>query len=815
MGRARTVGRLRRGGRKAPAAFATLAAAVALTGAGTASAATPVLTNPGFESGDFTGWTLFIPPGGGTTNVSSYVSDLNQTYTAVQGTRFALIKTNGPGSYATVSQTFTAAAGDTLSGCAFFDAQDYPPYNDNGQVEILQGGTPIATVYNEGVNSLGSYGDGPWRAWSFTAPAAGTYTVRARIANALDSILDSKMGFDVGGAACTGGYSGGDFFAPTITVPPNITTQATGPSGAPVSYTVTVTDNLDPNPSLSCNPYPVVATNVVFPVGTTTVTCTAKDASNNSASKSFTITVTPPANLPPTASAGGPYSVNEGGSTGVGATGSDPEGGALVYAWDLDDNGTFETPGQNVTFSAAGLDGPSTRTIKVRATDVGGLTHVASGTVNVLNVAPTANLNAPASVPEGTTILLGLFGQSDVSPADVAAGFTYAFDCGSGYGPFSSTPNRSCPTDDNGSRSVKGMIRDKDGGTSEYTSTVTVTNVNPTADFAASSPVSEGSSIAVSLANAADPSAADTAAGFSYAFDCGNGGGYGPFGTASTASCPALDNPGQLVKGKLRDKDGGVSEYTASVGIENVAPTVGAIAASTLDPVAVGTPVTLSASFTDPGTLDTHTASFAWGDGSSAGTVSESNGSGSVQGSHSYAAAGVYTVTLTVTDKDGGSGESTYQYVVVYDPSAGFVTGGGWINSPAGAYVADPSLTGKASFGFNAKYHPGKTTPDGQTQFQFKAGGLNFHSASYDWLVVSGHKAQYKGTGTINGSGSYSFTLTLTDGQRPGGGGVDKFRIRIRDASNSVVYDNRIGEPEDLTADPQAIAGGSIVIHGK
>ena len=60
--------------------------------------------------------------------------------------------------------------------------------------------------------------------------------------------------------------------------------------------------------------------------------------------------------------------------------------------------------------------------------------------------------------------------------------------------------------------------------------------------------------------------------------------------------------------------------------------------------------------------------------------------------------------TLTVTDDDSGVGMSTFQYIVVYDPSAGFVTGGGWINSPMGAYAANPSLTGKANFGFEAKY---------------------------------------------------------------------------------------------------------------
>jgi hypothetical protein len=32
---------------------------------------------------------------------------------------------------------------------------------------------------------------------------------------------------------------------------------------------------------------------------------------------------------------------------------------------------------------------------------------------------------------------------------------------------------------------------------------------------------------------------------------------------------------------------------------------------------------------------------------------------------------------------------------VIYDPSGGFVTGGGWINSPLNAYAADPTLTAK------------------------------------------------------------------------------------------------------------------------
>jgi hypothetical protein len=78
-----------------------------------------------------------------------------------------------------------------------------------------------------------------------------------------------------------------------------------------------------------------------------------------------------------------------------------------------------------------------------------------------------------------------------------------------------------------------------------------------------------------------------------------------------------------------------------------------------------------------------------------------------------------------------------------------------------------------------------------------------------------GAKAQYKGSGTINGAGDYGFLLTATDGQVSGGGGVDKFRIKIVDkAAGTVVYDNVLGVSDDMdAANPQAIGGGSIVIH--
>jgi hypothetical protein len=151
---------------------------------------------------------------------------------------------------------------------------------------------------------------------------------------------------------------------------------------------------------------------------------------------------------------------------------------------------------------------------------------------------------------------------------------------------------------------------------------------------------------------------------------------------------------------------------------------------------------------------------------------------------------------------------SSSAYLPVYDPTAGFVTGGGWIKSPAGAYTADQSLTGKANFGFVSKYKKGQSIPDGNTEFQFQAGNLNFKSTLYDWLVIAGTKAMFKGEGIINDGGSYGFQLSAIDDEK------DKFRIKIwdKDAEDAVVYDNNISadDNEDPTTE---LGGGSIVIH--
>jgi hypothetical protein len=285
-------------------------------------------------------------------------------------------------------------------------------------------------------------------------------------------------------------------------------------------------------------------------------------------------------------------------------------------------------------------------------------------------------------------------------------------------------------------------------------------------------------------------------------------GGFNP-ATGVAPSHLFVDNYSGTVNLTVEDRSGGSGTANSSVTVSNVAPSIDTF---TITPalIAVGESVSASATFSDPGTVDTHAADWDWDDGTTTdpGTLTQGAGFGLVADSHTFDTAGVYAVELTVADDDGGIHSQVYQYVIVYDPSAGFVTGGGWFYSEPGNYLMKTELEGKATFGFNSKYKKGASTPTGNTEFQFQTGDLNFHSFSYDWLVVTGSNfAKFKGTGTINGAiapneDMYKFQIWAGDNT------PDTFRIKIwyEDGGEVVVYDNGTN---------QAIGGGSIVIHTK
>ncbi|TPV33434.1 HYR domain-containing protein [Paucihalobacter ruber] len=182
---------------------------------------------------------------------------------------------------------------------------------------------------------------------------------------------------------------------------------------------------------------------------------------------------------------------------------------------------------------------------------------------------------------------------------------------------------------------------------------------------------------------------------------------------------------------------------------------------------------------------------------------------------YTYTTPGVYQIELILIDACGNETIALTDLAVVFDPNGGFITGGGWIWSPLGAYQLDLNAEGRANFGFVAKYRRGSNRLDGNTEFQFKNGNLNFNSSSHEdmSLVIAGHKGIYKGTGTINREEGYSFMVSAIDGDLKDPIEIDKFRIKIWEtASGDVIYDNQIysADNDDATYD---ISGGNIVIH--
>lgn len=149
-----------------------------------------VLNNGSFEEG-LSGWQTVVPRGGYVKVVSEWAE-----YQPTHGNYFALLKTDGPGSFTTLSQSFRARRGAILTGQAFFATPDYLPYNDRSQVVIKKGDQVVATVFSASVADVGDFGSTGWVVWQYTFQEKGIYTLDARITNDGDASVDSHMGLD-------------------------------------------------------------------------------------------------------------------------------------------------------------------------------------------------------------------------------------------------------------------------------------------------------------------------------------------------------------------------------------------------------------------------------------------------------------------------------------------------------------------------------------------------------------------------------------------------------------------------------------------
>jgi hypothetical protein len=273
---------------------------------------------------------------------------------------------------------------------------------------------------------------------------------------------------------------------------------------------------------------------------------------------------------------------------------SDPDGDALSYSWSFGDRSDPAT-GARVEH-VFGDNGSFVATLTV--TDGRGGSNSVTVPVEITNVAPVATLVPPAGeLAEGSAFTISLADATDVA-ADLGK-LRFSFDCGSGFAAATASASATCTPSDNGTFTIRGRVEDADGGSNEYSASVSVANVAPTGVFTTPARVTVGSPIVLGFSSATDASAVDRAS-LHYEFDCGTGAGFSPNAVCATPSVGA-----RRVSGRVVDKDGGQTTY-GPYGV-------------TIEPAATSLELAdASAQYSDPTTL---TATLASSAGAAAGPI--------------------------------------------------------------------------------------------------------------------------------------------------------------------------------------------------
>jgi len=225
-----------------------------------------------------------------------------------------------------------------------------------------------------------------------------------------------------------------------------------------------------------------------------TVRLTVDDGHGHTDDDNATVTIyLAGVNIPPTADAGGPYSVEENSTVQLDGTGSsDPDGDTLTYSWTItnDPTGAATLTGANTatpTFHAPAVDNTTAVTVRLTVNDGHGHTDDDNATVTIqpvgVNQPPTAEAGGPYSVEENSTVQLDGTGSSDpdgdtltyswaiVSDPTGAATLTNAN---------TATPTFHAPAVDNTTAvTVRLTVNDGHGHTDDDNATVTIQPAAP------------------------------------------------------------------------------------------------------------------------------------------------------------------------------------------------------------------------------------------------------------------------------------------------------------------------------------------------
>lgn len=318
------------------------------------------------------------------------------------------------------------------------------------------------------------------------------------------------------------------------------------------------------------------------------------------------------------------------------ATSASPalQAAGFTYKWDFGDGATITISGPNSVESHV-YSTPGAYTVSVIATDQAGATSkIATSLVKVL---PTRLLRVSAG--RNFTIGEGVDKDFSGSATGGTPPYSYSWDFGdstSGTGP---TPTHAYA--DNGSYKVKLLVTDSGGQSRTASITATVTNTPPTASITAPPNGTVGAPVTF-LASATDPSPTDTAAGFTYNWDFGDGG----TATGAAASHTFTTAGDYTVSVTATDKDGGVSPVRSHVVHITASSDPLVLVAGT--PISSGEGAAVTFSATLSGGAAPYTYYWNYGDGNDETTAT-------LNPTHTYQDDGSFTAMVCVTDSNGQS----------------------------------------------------------------------------------------------------------------------------------------------------------------
>ena len=455
---------------------------------------------------------------------------------------------------------------------------------------------------------------------------------------------------------------------------PSITGPATGSFAEPVSLTGSATDPAGANDVVSLA-WSVTREGVFFSDGTGgaiqftpdaaglyRVTLAASDEDGGSNNAEHLVNVM---SIKPAPSIAGPATGLEGQLLSFAGT-SASTGESVTFSWTVaKGSAPFATgTGSDIQFTP---DDNGSFVITLTATNSVGSTNI-SRSVSVANVAPTPLITGPATGREGEVIAWAGSATDPAGANDTVNLLWSVTQGGLQVASGSGTSFQFRPGDD-GQYVLTLIASDEDGGSASTELIVSVDNVAPTASLSGPTSGIEGSPLTL-LGSATDPAGSHDILTFTWlvakdglAFASGSG--------RNIRFTP--DNNGLYqVTLTVSDEDGGVDAVGQEVTVANVAPVIADLTnnAAQAGGVTLHEPVSITATFTDVGLFDTHTARLDWGDGSlqEPATIRESHGSGTIAASHAYRESGLYTISLVLSDQDGGEDTAQTQ---AFLPGAG------------------------------------------------------------------------------------------------------------------------------------------------